>query len=247
MRAHRSGVIAKKLGMTRVFLESGEACPVTLFSLEGCSVIAVKPNGENKVSLQVGSGRAKHVTKPMQGHFKASGVEAKRVLREFPVDPNYVLPVGAEFSADYFQTGSFVDITGVTIGRGFAGVMKRHNFGGLRASHGVSVSHRSHGSTGHRKDPAKVFKNKKMAGHMGCVQVTTQTLKVMDVDTERGLIVVKGCVPGFEGGWVSIRDAIKKAPSTRDKMEGIIHSGQQTAASSLAAESVVTNHAETEG
>lgn len=219
----RCGVIAKKMGMTTLFLESGEACPVTLFSLQGCCVVRHKPSQqEGEISLQVGSGEAKKVNKPLRGYFSKQGVTPKKILGEFSISSDCALPVGSLFRADYFAEGSYVDIIGTTIGRGFAGPMKRHNFGGLRATHGVSISHRSHGSTGHRKSPAKVFKNKKMAGHMGCDQVTIQNLRVMTVDVENGLIIVKGSVPGFEGGWVRIRDAIKKPVSIMDRHQGIV-------------------------
>jgi large subunit ribosomal protein L3 len=223
MSIQRSGMIVKKVGMTTLFSSSGEACPVTLFSLEGCSVIAVKKSEDGShLSLQVGSGKAKNVTKPLLGHFAKSNVDPKKILREFRISPDRELPVGGSFQADYFEKGHWVDVTGITIGRGFAGAMKRHNFSGLRATHGVSVSHRSHGSTGHRKDPGKVFKGKKMAGHMGCQQVTVQNLKVMDFDVERGLIVVKGNVPGYEGNWMTMRDAVKKQPHPKSHFDGVL-------------------------
>ncbi len=222
MSTQRSGMIVKKLGMTRVFMDSGEACPVTLLSIEGCTVVAVKKTNDGQLtSLQVGSGKAKNVTKPMQGHFSKSNVEPKKILREFRIDSDKEIPVGSVFQADYFEKGCWVDISGITIGRGFAGAMKRHNFSGLRASHGVSVSHRSHGSTGHRKDPGKVFKGKKMAGHMGCQKITVQNVKVIDFDIERGLIVVKGNIPGYEGGWVTIRDAVKKPAHPKGLLDGV--------------------------
>jgi len=211
MRIGRSGLIAKKMGMTTLFLDSGEACPVTLFSLEGCSVVSSNQNlDKGYVSLQVGSGLAKKVNKPLSCFFSKVGIAPKKILREFRVLPECNIPEGTSFSADYFELGSYIDVSGITIGRGFAGPMKRHNFAGLRASHGVSVSHRSHGSTGHRKDSAKVFKGKKMAGHMGCKKVTIQNLRVMDHDLERGILIIKGSVPGFDGGWVTITDAVKK-------------------------------------
>jgi large subunit ribosomal protein L3 len=219
----RCGVIAQKKGMTTVFLPSGEACPVTIFSLEGCAVISTRPSSrEGMTSVQVGSGKAKNVTKPMRGHFAKNGVQPKQVLKEFLVPSQLAPEKGAQFTAEYFAEGEFVDVSGVTIGRGFAGGMKRHNFRGLRATHGVSVSHRSHGSTGNRKSPAKVFKNKKMAGHMGCVRITVQNLKVLDVDSHRGLLIVKGSVPGFEGGWVEINDALKKPLHNVDKDRGMV-------------------------
>jgi large subunit ribosomal protein L3 len=220
MTKQRSGMVVKKIGMTTLFSDAGEACPVTLFSLEGCQVIRSVTHDTHGM-VQVGSGKAKNVTKPMAGHFLKNDVEARQVLREFRVSSDHVLPAGSAFQADYFAVGHCVDVTGVTIGRGFAGVMKRHNFGGLRASHGVSVSHRSHGSTGHRKDPSKVFKGKKMAGHMGCQRVTVQNLRVMECDVERGLIVVKGNVPGFEGGWVMMRDSVKKKSHPKQPTEGL--------------------------
>lgn len=213
----RSGIIAKKVGMTSLFLDSGESCPVTLFSLEGCRVVRQLDG-----SIQVGSGIAKHPTKPLRGHFAKVGLEPAQILGEFRVDEDHRLPVGAAFRADYFSIGSYVDVAGITIGRGFAGCMKRHNFAGLRASHGVSVSHRSPGSTGNRKFPAKVFKGKKMAGHMGVQRVTLLNLKVVDLDVERGLLVVRGSVPGSEGSWVRIRDAIKKPLISADPHLGIL-------------------------
>jgi large subunit ribosomal protein L3 len=214
----RSGIIAKKMGMTTLFLDSGEACAVTILSLEGCCVV-MKKSG----SLQVGSGKNRVCTKPMRGHFARASIEPKKILREFRVSSEASLEEGTVFSADYFPEGHFVDVTGVTVGRGFAGAMKRWNFKGLRASHGVSVAHRSHGSTGHRKDPAKVFKGKKMAGHLGCEQVTLQNLKVLKFDVERGLILVKGSIPGSDGSWVQVRDAIKKtAKQSIDPLLGVV-------------------------
>jgi large subunit ribosomal protein L3 len=209
----RTGLIAQKLGMSRVFSEDGTHVPVTVLKVDNCQVVAVRTEEKDKynaVQLGVGTRRVKNVTKPMRGHFAKAKVEPKRKLAEFRVDKDALLEVGVELSAEHFLPGQFVDVTGISIGRGFQGVMKRHNFGGLRATHGVSVSHRSHGSTGQRQDPGKVFKNKRMAGHMGDVQVTTQNLQVMATDGERGLIMVKGAVPGFEGGFVLVRDAAKR-------------------------------------
>lgn len=208
----RSGVVAKKMGVSSFYAENGNVIPVTILSLEGCSVVSVvQEEGKDRVLLQVGSGDCKNVSKPLAGHFSKNGVDPKMVLTTFPTHPDYALSPGSSFKADYFPEGSYVDVSGTTVGRGFAGAMKRHGFKGLRASHGVSVSHRSHGSTGHRTDPGRVFKGKKMAGHMGCVRVTAQNLQVVQTDIERGLVVVKGNnVPGFEGGWVLIRDAVKK-------------------------------------
>jgi large subunit ribosomal protein L3 len=214
----RSGIIAKKLGMTRVFTDGGDHVPCTVLSLEGCQVVAHRTKEKNGyTAVQVGAGRAKvkNVSKAERGRFAVANVEPKMKLAEFRVGEDQVLPVGAEITADHFAVGQYVDVTGVTLGKGFAGPMKRWNFGGLRATHGVSVSHRSHGSTGGRQDPGKTFKNKKMAGHMGTDTVTTQNLKVVRTDVERGLILVEGSVPGFAGGWISMRDAVKK-PAHKD-------------------------------
>jgi large subunit ribosomal protein L3 len=209
----RSGLIAQKLGMTRIFNKDGEHVPVTVLKVDGCQVVAVRSedqDGYTAVQLGIGKAKVKNVTKPMRGHFAKAKVEPKRKLTEFRVSADALLEVGAELSASHFVPGQFVDVTGISIGKGFAGAMKRHGFRGLRASHGVSLSHRSHGSTGHRQDPGKVFKGKKMAGHMGDRRVTTQNLKVVTTDGDRGLILVHGAVPGAEGGWVEIRDAVKK-------------------------------------
>jgi large subunit ribosomal protein L3 len=208
----RSGVIAQKLGMTRVFTDTGEHVPVTVLKLDNCQVVAhrtVEKNGY--VALQLGSGarKTRNVSKAMRGHFAASKVAPKSEMAEFRVSTDALIPVGAELTADHFVVGQFVDVTGTSVGKGFAGAMKRHNFGGLRASHGVSVSHRSHGSTGGRQDPGKVFKNKKMAGHMGDATVTTLNLKVVRTDVERGLLLVEGAVPGSKGGMILVRDAVK--------------------------------------
>jgi len=210
----RSGVIAKKLGMTRLFLEDGKQVPVTVLQMENVQVVAQRTaerDGYSAVQLGAGTAKPKNVTEPMRGHFAAAKVEPKRKLAEFRVSPENLIEVGAEITADHYFAGQFVDIAGTTIGKGFAGGMKRHNFGGLRASHGVSISHRSHGSTGQCQDPGKVFKGKKMAGHLGQERVTTQNLTVVRVDAERGLIFVKGSVPGSDGGWVEVRDAAKTA------------------------------------
>ncbi|MBK1637010.1 50S ribosomal protein L3 [Rhodovulum adriaticum] len=210
----RSGVIAKKLGMTRLFMEDGRQVPVTVLQLDGCQVVAqrtVEKDGYTAVQLGSGAARAKRVSAPMRGHFAKSSVAPKRKLAEFRVAPENMIDVGAEITADHYLEGQFVDVSGTSIGKGFAGAMKRHNFGGLRASHGVSISHRSHGSTGQCQDPGRVFKGKKMAGHMGAARVTTQNLQVVKTDADRGLIMVKGAVPGAKGGWVTIKDAVKKA------------------------------------
>ena len=209
----RSGVIAQKVGMTRVFTEGGEHVPVTVLRLSNCQVIAhrTKENG-GYVALQLGSGqrKVKNVTRAERGHFAVAKVEPKAKVAEFRVSEDAMIPVGAEITADHFVVGQFVDVTGTSIGKGFAGPMKRWNFGGLRASHGVSISHRSHGSTGGRQDPGKTFKDKKMAGHLGVERVTTLNLKVVATDVPRGLILVGGAVPGAKGGWITMRDAVKK-------------------------------------
>jgi large subunit ribosomal protein L3 len=210
----RSGVIAQKLGMTRVFTDAGEHVPVTVLKLDQCQVVAHRSAEKNGyVALQLGSGKRKpkNVSKAERGHFAVAKVEPKRKLAEFRVEADALIPVGAEITADHFVVGQFVDVTGTSIGKGFAGGMKRWNFGGLRASHGVSISHRSIGSTGGRQDPGKTFKNKKMPGHLGVERVTTLNLRVVQTDVERGLILVEGAVPGSKGGWITIRDAIKKA------------------------------------
>jgi large subunit ribosomal protein L3 len=210
----RSGVIAQKVGMTRVFNDGGEHVPVTVLKLDGCQVVAHRTKDKNGyTAVQVGSGLAKvkNVTRAERGHFATAQVEPKRKVAEFRVDENSLIPVGAEITADHFLVGQFVDVTGTSTGKGFAGGMKRWNFGGLRASHGVSVSHRSIGSTGGRQDPGKTFKNKKMPGHLGVDRVTTLNLKVVQTDVERGLILVEGAVPGAKGGWITVRDAVKKS------------------------------------
>ena len=210
----RSGVIAQKVGMTRVFTEAGEHVPVTVLRLGNCQVVAHRTTDNNGyVALQLGAGtrKVKNVVKAERGHFAVAKVEPKRKVAEFRVSEDAVIPVGAEITADHFLVGQFVDVTGTSIGKGYAGPMKRWNFGGLRASHGVSISHRSHGSTGGRQDPGKTFKNKKMAGHLGVDRVTTLNLKVVQTDVARGLILVEGAVPGAKGGWITVRDAVKKA------------------------------------
>jgi large subunit ribosomal protein L3 len=210
----RSGVIAQKLGMTRIFTEAGEHVPVTVLRLGQCQVVAHRTKDKNGyVALQLGAGggrKVKNVPKAERGHFAVAKVEPKRKVTEFRVSEDALIPVGAEITADHFVVGQYVDVTGTSIGKGFAGPMKRWNFGGLRASHGVSISHRSHGSTGGRQDPGKTFKDKKMAGHMGVERVTTLNLKVVQTDVERGLILVEGAVPGAKGGWITVRDAVKK-------------------------------------
>ncbi|MEP4195560.1 MAG: 50S ribosomal protein L3 [Aliishimia sp.] len=210
----RSGVIAKKVGMTRLFMEDGKQIPVTVLQLDNLQVVAQRTSerdGYTAVQLGAGTAKVKRTSKAMRGHYSAAKVEPKRKLAEFRVAPENLIAVGEEISADHYLAGQFVDVAGTSIGKGFAGAMKRHNFGGLRATHGVSISHRSHGSTGQCQDPGKVFKGKKMAGHMGAARVTTQNLQVVKTDTDRGLIMVKGAVPGSKGGWVTIKDAVKKA------------------------------------
>lgn len=209
----RSGIIAKKLGMTRLFLEDGKQVPVTVLHLDNLQVVAQRTadkDGYTAVQLGAGTAKAKRTSAAMRGHFAKANVEPKRKVAEFRVTDDCMIDVGEEITADHYFPGQFVDIAGTSIGKGFAGAMKRHNFGGLRASHGVSVSHRSHGSTGQCQDPGKVFKGKKMAGHLGAVRVTTQNLQVVRTDADRGLIMVKGAVPGSKGGWVTVKDAVKK-------------------------------------
>ncbi|WP_109808666.1 50S ribosomal protein L3 [Sphingosinithalassobacter portus] len=208
----RTGVIAKKMGMTRLFQDDGRHVPVTVLALEGVQVVAQrKQDVDGYVAVQIGAGSAKtkNVAKPQRGHFGKAEVEPKAILCEFRVEEDGLVDVGAEISADHFIAGQYVDVSGRTQGKGFAGAMKRWGFGGLRATHGVSVSHRSHGSTGNRQDPGRVFKNKKMAGHMGDRNRTQQNLEVVQTDAERGLIFVKGSVPGHKGAWLIVKDAVK--------------------------------------
>ena len=213
MAQQRSGVIAKKVGMTRLFMEDGRQVPVTVLHLDNLQVVAqrtIERDGYSAVQLGAGTAKVKRVTQPMRGHFAKANVEPKRKIAEFRVDPENLIGVGEEIIAAHYFEGQFVDVSGTSIGKGFQGVMKRHNFGGLRASHGVSVSHRSAGSVGQCQDPGKIFKGKKMAGHMGSTRITTQNLVVVRTDTARGLIMVKGAVPGSKGGWVTVKDAAKK-------------------------------------
>ena len=208
----RTGVIAKKVGMTRLFQDDGRHVPVTVLSLEDCQVVSVKnQDRDGYVAVQLGAGAAKpkNVNKPQREHFAKAEVAPKMLMAEFRVSDDAILDVGATISANHFVAGQLVDITGHTQGKGFAGAMKRWGFGGMRATHGVSISHRAHGSTGQRQDPGKVFKNKKMAGHMGDRQRTQQNLEVVRTDEARGLIFVKGSVPGSKGGWLMVRDAVK--------------------------------------
>ncbi|AUH32831.1 50S ribosomal protein L3 [Paracoccus tegillarcae] len=210
----RTGIIAKKVGMTRLFMDDGRQVPVTVLQLDGLQVVdqrTTERDGYTAVQLGAGEAKAKRTTAALRGHFAKASVAPKRKIAEFRVAEENLINVGEEITANHYFEGQFVDIAGTSIGKGFAGAMKRHNFGGLRASHGVSVSHRSHGSTGQCQDPGKVFKGKKMAGHMGAVRVTTQNLQVIRTDADRGLIMVKGSVPGSKGGWVTVKDAVKKA------------------------------------
>ena len=209
----RTGLIAKKVGMTRLFMEDGKQIPVTVLSLENLQVVAQRTaddNGYTAVQLGAGNAKAKRTSQAMLGHFAKAKVEPKRKVAEFRVAPENMINVGETLTANHYFEGQYVDVCGTSIGKGFQGAMKRHNFGGLRATHGVSVSHRSHGSTGQCQDPGKVFKGKKMAGHMGSARVTTQNLQVIKTDADRGVIMVKGAVPGSKGGWVTIKDAVKK-------------------------------------
>jgi large subunit ribosomal protein L3 len=208
----RTGLIAQKLGMSRVFKETGAHVPVTVLKVDNCQVVANRTdetNGYTAVQLGIGTAKVKNVSKPQRGHFSKAKVEPKQKLAEFRVSADALIDVGTQLSVEHFVPGQYVDATGVSIGKGFAGGMKRHGFSGLRASHGVSVSHRSHGSTGQCQDPGKVFKGKKMAGHLGDRQVTAQNLEVVETDAERGLILVKGAIPGSKGGYILLKDAVK--------------------------------------
>ena len=208
----RSGVIAQKVGMTRIYTDAGEHVPVTVLRMESCQVVAQRTeekNGYTAVQLGVGVAKVKNVSKASRGTFAIAQVEPKAKVAEFRVSVDNMLDVGTELAASHFVTGQLVDVTGTSIGKGFAGAMKRHNFAGLRATHGVSVSHRSHGSTGSNQDPGRVWKGKRMAGHMGQTRITTQNLEVVSTDEDRGLILVKGAVPGSKGAWIVVRDAIK--------------------------------------
>ena len=221
----RTGVIAKKVGMTRLFQDDGRHVPVTVLALENCQVVSVRTEErDGYVAVQLGAGKAKqkNVAKPQREHFAKAEVELKMEVAEFRVAEDALLEVGSTIAASHFVPGQYVDITGHTQGKGFAGAMKRWGFGGMRATHGVSISHRAHGSTGNRQDPGRVFKNKKMAGHMGDVRVTTLNLEVVRTDVERGLIMVKGAVPGSKGGWVLVRDAIKRAAPDTIPLPGSI-------------------------
>ena len=236
----RSGIIAKKVGMTRLFMEDGKQIPVTVLELDGLQVVAqrtTEKDGYTAVQLGAGSAKAKRTSQAMRGHFAAANVAPKRKVAEFRVSEDALIEVGAEISAEHFLEGQKVDVAGTSIGKGFQGAMKRHNFGGLRASHGVSISHRSHGSTGQCQDPGKVFKGKKMAGHMGAVRVTTQNLEVVKTDADRGLVFIKGAVPGSKGGWVTVKDAVKKkAPEGLPFPAGLKSAATEAPAEEVSAE-----------
>ena len=221
----RSGLIAEKVGMTRVFAENGAHVPVTVLKIDNCQVVAQRTaDKDGYIAVQLGAANAKvkNVSKQMRGHFAKSNVEPKKKLVEFRVSPDNMIDVGAELTAEHFVPGQLVDITGTTIGKGFQGVIKRHHFAGLRATHGVSISHRSHGSTGQRQDPGRVFKGKKMAGHLGVKSRTTQNLEVVRTDAARGLLLIKGAVPGAKGGYVLVQDAVKAGvPDKAPKPAGV--------------------------
>jgi large subunit ribosomal protein L3 len=229
----RTGLIAQKLGMTRQFTETGDHVPVTVLKVDNCQVVAVRTtekDGYTAIQIGVGKAKVKNVSQGLRGHYAKAKVEPKAKLVEFRVTPDAVLEVGAEISAAHFVPGQFVDVVGTTKGRGFTGAMRRWNFGGLRATHGVSVSHRSHGSTGQRQDPGKTFKNKKMAGHYGVERVTTQNLKILASDAERGLIYVIGAVPGYDGSYVMVKDAAKRQPPKDLPFPAALREAQQAQA-----------------
>ena len=209
----RTGIIAEKIGMTQIFTENGSQIPVTVLKVETCTVVAQRnkeSDGYDAVQVGTKTVAANKVSKPLRGYFAKKQQEPCKFLKEFRVSESALLAEGQKLDVNHFTAGQFVDVTGTSIGKGFAGSMKRHNFGGLRATHGVSVSHRSHGSTGNRQDPGKVFKNKKMAGHMGARRVTKLNLSIQSIDSERGLLYIKGSVPGAKNSVVYVRDAIKK-------------------------------------
>ena len=229
----RTGILAKKVGMTRLFMDDGKQVPVTVLQLDNLQVVSQRtPEKDGYAAVQLGAGtpKARRVSKPMRGHYAAQKVEPKRKLVEFRVAPENMIDVGEELIASHYFEGQYVDVSGTSIGKGFAGAMKRHNFGGLRATHGVSISHRSHGSTGQCQDPGRVFKGKKMAGHMGSARVTTQNLQVVRTDADRGLIMVKGAVPGSKGGWVTIKDAVKKPTPENVILPAALKSAAEAAA-----------------
>ena len=226
--------------MTRIYNDAGEHVPVTVLKIENLQVIGQRTqekNGYTAVQLGVGAAKVKNTSKAMRGVFAQASVEPKRKVAEFRVSDDNLVEIGAEITAEHFVAGQLVDVTGTSIGKGFAGAMKRHNFGGLRATHGVSVSHRSHGSTGQRQDPGKVFKNKKMAGHMGQTRVTTQNLEVVRTDADKGLILIRGAIPGSKGGWILVRDAVKSAlPANAPKPAAIRSAANNGSAAEAASE-----------
>ena len=244
----RTGVIAQKVGMTRVFTGDGEHMPVTVLKIDNCQVLDVKTeekHGYNALQLGWGVAKVKNVTKAMRGHFARAKVEPKRKVAEFRISADAALDVGAEITADHFIPGQHVDVVGTSIGKGFAGAMKRHNFAGLEASHGVSISHRSHGSTGNSQDPGKVWKGKKMAGQLGNTRATTQNLEVVSADVDRGLLLIKGAVPGAKGGFVLVSDALKRpAPSDAPfpaAIRGGADAGEETAVADDVADATSTD------
>jgi len=222
----RSGLIGQKLGMTRVFQDDGTHVPVTVLHIDDCQVVDQRTqerDGYTALQLGVGKAKVKRVGKAMRGHFAKAEVEPKQRLAEFRVSEDALVDIGAQLSPEHFAKGQYVDVAATSIGKGFAGAMKRWGFGGLRATHGVSISHRSHGSTGQCQDPGKVFKGKKMAGHMGASRITMQNLEVIGADVDEGLLLIKGSVPGPKSGWVLIQDAVKKAlPEDAPKPAGLI-------------------------
>ena len=229
----RTGLIAQKLGMTRAFRDDGSHVPVTVLKVDNCQVVAVKTaesDGYTALQLGVGAAKVKNVTRPMRGHFAKSKVEPKRKLAEFRVSDDALIDIGAELTAGHFVAGQHVDVVGTSIGKGFAGAMKRHNFGGLEASHGVSISHRSHGSTGNSQDPGKVFKGKKMAGHLGDARTTVQNLEIHSTDADHGLILVAGAVPGAKGGYVLVSDAKKRPAPDGVPYPGAVRTADEAAA-----------------
>ena len=235
----RSGLVAQKLGMTRLFNDEGTHVPVTVLKVDNCQVVAQRTkerDGYDAVQLGVGAAKVKNTNKALRGHFAKAQVEPKRKVVEFRVAGDALLAVGAEITVEHFVPGQFIDVVGTTIGKGFAGVMKRHNFAGLEATHGVSISHRSHGSTGQRQDPGKVFKGKKMAGHMGNVRATQQNLQVVKTDVARGLIMVRGNVPGAKGGYVLVADAVKRPRPKDAPYPGAVKAPTAAAAAPPAAE-----------
>lgn len=237
----RSGVIAKKKGMTRIFTESGVHIPVTVLHIDRCQVVAHRTqstNGYTAVQLGVGQAKVKNVSRAERGRFAIANVEPKAKLAEFRVSEAGLIPVGSEITADHFVVGQQVDCSGYTTGKGFAGGMKRWNFGGLRATHGVSISHRSIGSTGGRQDPGKTFKNKKMPGHLGVERVTTQNLRVVHIDAERGILLVEGAVPGVAGAWIHVRDSVKKPLPKDAPMPGKFKAPSAVAAQEALAEEI---------